>query len=146
MISLAAVHRHFVVGEQVVHAVSDASLSVAAGEFVALAGPSGSGKSTLLNLIGGLDRPSAGEITIDGRDLAQLSSDELARYRRETVGFVFQAFRLLTDLTALENAALPFVLSGRSHDEAEQRARPLLDAVGLAARMSHRPTQLSAGE
>jgi ABC-type lipoprotein export system ATPase subunit len=129
-----------------VDALADVSLVVGAHENVAVTGPSGSGKSTLLNLIGGVDRPSSGAIRVDGRDIGSLSSDDLAKYRRETIGFVFQTFRLLPDLTAIENVALPQVLAGGSEEAGETKARPLLDRVGLGNRLRHRPAQLSAGE
>ena len=127
-------------------ALADVSLVARAHESVAVTGPSGSGKSTLLNLIGGVDRPSSGAIRLDGRDIGGLSSDDLAKYRRETIGFVFQTFRLLPDLTAIENVALPHVLAGGSEEAGETKARPLLDRVGLGDRLRHRPAQLSAGE
>jgi len=129
-----------------VDALADVSLVVGANENVAVTGPSGSGKSTLLNLIGGIDRPSSGAIRVDGRDIGGLSSDDLAKYRRETIGFVFQTFRLLPDLTAIENVALPHVLAGGSEEAGATKARPLLDRVGLGDRLRHRPAQLSAGE
>ena len=134
------------VGVATVEALHGVDLELGATESLAVVGPSGSGKSTLLNLIGGLDRPSAGSVVVDGRDLAQLTSDELARYRRATVGFVFQQFRLLAHLTALENVALPRILGGDDRTSAEREARALLDRVGLAERLAHRPPQLSAGE
>jgi putative ABC transport system ATP-binding protein len=129
-----------------VDALADVTFAVAKGEHLAITGPSGSGKSTLLNIIGGVDRPTSGSISVEGRDLNELSSDQLAGYRRATVGFVFQAFRLLPHLTAIENASLPCVLAGGSEDEGETRARPLLERVGLGHRLHHKPTQLSAGE
>lgn len=146
LIQLAHVSRSFAVGERTIDAVKDVTLAIAAGQHVALVGPSGSGKSTLLNLIGGLDRPSSGTIVIDGRDISGLSATALAAYRRTTIGFVFQTFRLLRDLTALENAALPLVLAGRGHAAAENDVAPLLERVGLGRRFSHRPAQLSVGQ
>lgn len=138
--------KRYRIGNATVDALADVDLDVDAAEWVAIVGPSGSGKSTLLNLIGGLDRPTSGTISTGGRDLVALSSDELARYRRETVGFVFQAFRLLTHLTATENVALPLILAGADRITAEARAVGLLERVGLADRAAHRPPQLSAGE
>jgi putative ABC transport system ATP-binding protein len=146
LIQLAHVSRSFAVGERTIDAVKDVTLAIAAGQHVALVGPSGSGKSTLLNLIGGLDRPSSGTLVVDGRDISQLSPSMLAAYRRTTIGFVFQTFRLLRDLTALENAALPLVLAGRGHAAAESDVAPLLERVGLGRRFSHRPAQLSVGQ
>lgn len=138
--------KRYRIGSAAVDALADVDLDVGDGEWLAVVGPSGSGKSTLLNLIGGLDRPTSGTLAVDGRDIAALSSDELARYRRETVGFIFQAFRLLAHLTATENVALPLILAGADHAMAESRAVGLLERVGLADRAAHRPPQLSAGE
>jgi len=119
-------------------------LAVAPGEFVAILGPSGSGKSTLLGLAAGLDRPTEGEVRIGGRPIQALSEDELARLRRGRIGFVFQSFQLLPNLTALENVLLPLELAGRAEPLA--RARALLAEVGLAEREHHYPVQLSGGE
>jgi len=120
------------------------SLDIAAGETVALVGPSGSGKSSLLMLLGGIERPSAGRVLIDGQDLAALDEDGLARLRRRHIGIVFQAFHLIPTMTALENVAVPLELQGRN--DAFARAKEELDAVGLAARLEHYPSQLSGGE
>jgi putative ABC transport system ATP-binding protein len=122
------------------------TLSIAAGEYVAVMGPSGSGKSTLLSVVGGLDRPTAGSYRFEGREVATLPDDELSRLRRERIGFVFQSFHLVPRMTALENVALPLVLAGVLPAERVARAREALDAVGLAARSDHRPDQLSGGE
>ena len=121
-------------------------LELAPGEVAAVVGPSGSGKSTLLHLLGGLDRPDAGEIEIGGRRLDRLSPRELAGYRNRTVGFVFQFSQLLADFTALENVALPGRIAGLAAGELERRAAALLDEVGLADRTGHFPGQLSGGE
>jgi putative ABC transport system ATP-binding protein len=118
--------------------------SIAPGEFVAVLGPSGSGKSTLLALMAGLDRPSEGEVLLDGRPIQNLSEDDLALLRRRAIGFVFQSFQLLGNLTALENVLLPLELAGAS--DARARANHLLDAVGLSERGHHYPSQLSGGE
>lgn len=138
--------KRYSVAATTVDALAGVDLDVSEGEWVAVQGPSGSGKSTLLNLIGGLDRPTSGSIAVAGRDLADLDSAELARHRRETVGFVFQAFRLLAHLTSRENVAMPLLLAGRSRADAAHRADELLERVGLAARSAHRPPQLSGGE
>src|SRR5579863_5892926 len=114
--------------------------------MVSIVGPSGSGKSTLLNLIGGLDRPTEGEIEIDGAALSQLSDDELTRVRRDKIGFIFQFFNLLPTLSCLENVALPLHLRGWPCKKVEERARELLDTVKLGARMEHLPDELSGGE
>jgi putative ABC transport system ATP-binding protein len=126
--------------------LSDVSLQIAAGEFVAVGGPSGSGKSTLLGLIAGLDRPTSGSIRIAGREISTLSEDELARLRRHTIGIVFQSYQLIATLTAFENVMLPHQLAGGTQREGEERANSLLDQVGLAARSDHYPRQLSGGE
>jgi putative ABC transport system ATP-binding protein len=120
------------------------TLEVAAGQIVAVTGPSGSGKSTLLGLIAGLDRPTAGSIALDGVDITRLSEDDLARLRRDRIGFVFQAYHLIPTLTALENVAVPLELASRL--DALPRARACLEAVGLGERTHHYPAQLSGGE
>jgi putative ABC transport system ATP-binding protein len=127
-------------------AVNSVDLEVARGEALAIMGPSGCGKSTLLHLIGGLDRPSAGELWLAGRRIDRLSERELARLRRHEVGFVFQAYHLMDELTAQENVELPALLAGRSPGEARRRARQLLDQVGLAERADHLPSALSGGQ
>jgi putative ABC transport system ATP-binding protein len=129
-----------------VNAVAGVSLSIAAGEMVAMVGPSGSGKSTLLNLLGALDRPDSGEITIAGVDLSKLDDKGRTRLRREKVGLIFQFFNLLPLLTARENVALPLLLAGVSTKDAEHRADELLQMVGLGARRGHTPEELSGGE
>ena len=138
--------RRYANGGATVDALAGIDLDIAAGERVAIVGASSSGKTTLLNLIGGLDRPTSGTLLVGGRDLAALSSDALAAHRSARVGFVFQAFRLLSHLTLVENVALPAVLSGTTREHAEARARELLAQVGLAARARHRPGDASAGE
>ncbi len=129
-----------------VRAVNSVDLEVARGEALAIMGPSGCGKSTLLHLVGGLDRPSAGELWLAGRRIDRLSERELARLRRHEVGFVFQAYHLMDELTAQENVELPALLAGRSPGEARRRARQLLDQVGLAERADHLPSALSGGQ
>jgi ABC-type lipoprotein export system ATPase subunit len=129
-----------------VHAVDEVDLTVAPGETVAIMGPSGCGKSTLLYLLGGLDRPTAGEIWLDGQDITRMSERALARLRREAVGFVFQAFHLMDELTAVENVELPALLAGRSPRTARKRAEELLERVGLANRARFLPTALSGGQ
>jgi putative ABC transport system ATP-binding protein len=129
-----------------VRAVDGVDLEVAQGETVAIMGPSGCGKSTLLYLLGGLDRASGGEIWLDGQDLTQMSERALARLRRDAIGFVFQAFQLMDELTAVENVELPALLAGRSPRAARKRALDLLEQVGLADRAKFLPTQLSGGQ
>jgi putative ABC transport system ATP-binding protein len=133
-------------GEALVRAVDGVSLDVAAGETVAVMGPSGCGKSTLLHLLGGLDRPTGGEIWLAGQNLGQLGERGLARLRRDAVGFVFQAFHLMDELTAVENVELPALLAGHSARAARRRAAGLLERVGLADRAAFLPTALSGGQ
>jgi ABC-type lipoprotein export system ATPase subunit len=132
--------------ESLVRAVDDVDLEVAPRETVAIMGPSGCGKSTLLHLLGGLDRPSAGEVWLNGTRIDQLSERGLANVRRRQVGFVFQAFHLMDELTATENVELPALLAGRSPRQARTRAVELLDEVGLADRAGHLPSALSGGQ
>jgi putative ABC transport system ATP-binding protein len=126
--------------------VRNANLKLLQGDLAALLGPSGSGKSTLLGIMAGLEAPSRGRVCVDGRDLADMSEDELALFRREKVGFVFQAFHLISTLSALENVAFPLYPVDMSSTERTGRARTLLDQVGLGHRWKHRPAQLSGGE
>ena len=138
--------REYRMGETLIRAVNGISLQIGSGEFVALLGASGSGKSTLLNLIAGLDRPTSGSMTVNGRDVGQMSAEELARYRRFTVGMVFQAFNLIPSMTLLENVELPMRFAEVDRAERAVRAREALDRVGLSARVTHRPVELSGGE
>ncbi len=138
--------REYRMGETLIRAVNGISLHIESGEFVALLGASGSGKSTLLNLIAGLDRPTSGSMTVNGRDVAQMSAEELARYRRFTVGMVFQAFNLIPSMTLLENVELPMRFAEVDRTERAVRAREALERVGLSARVTHRPVELSGGE
>jgi putative ABC transport system ATP-binding protein len=138
--------RRYKMGDAFVDALRGVDLVISHGEFVALVGPSGSGKSTVLNLVGGLDRPTSGQVWIDDVELSATDERTLTRHRREHVGFVFQTFNLLPRLTAEENVALPLMFSGVPHKERLERARALLERVGLGHRLTHRPTQLSGGE
>ncbi len=140
------VYRHYRMGEAEIRAVDGVSLEVPTGEFVALLGTSGSGKSTLLNLIAGLDRPTTGSIVVHGRDLAKMSSQELAEYRRHTTGMVFQAFNLIPSMTLQQNVDLPLRFAEVERREREQRVRDALERVGLGSRSGHRPSELSGGE
>src|ERR1700676_4566686 len=140
------VSRHYKMGEALIRAVDQISLDVRPGEFLALLGTSGSGKSTLLNLIAGLDRPSSGAIFAQGRDLATMSSEELASHRNRTIGIVFQSFQLLPRMTLEENVELPLRLAEVPRGERPERVRESLARVGLGARVKHRPTELSGGE
>ena len=131
---------------QVVHALADIDLDILKGEYLSVMGPSGSGKSTLFNMIGALDRPTSGEVSISGVDLAGLASLQLAYFRNNYIGYVFQSFNLLPSLTALRNVALPVLFRGVSHAEAEARAADVLSQVGLGERLHHRPDELSGGQ
>ena len=145
-LQLDRVSRHYALGASTIRAVDDVSFSVRTGEFVALLGSSGSGKSTLLNLMAGLDRPTSGAIRADGRNLAELSSLELARYRRNTIGMVFQSFNLLPRMTLEENVELPLRLAEIDRAERATRVAEALERVGLEKRTAHRPSELSGGE
>src|SRR6266581_4786294 len=145
-IQLDHVARCYTLGGSTIRAVDDVSVSVAPGEFLALLGSSGSGKSTLLNLIAGLDRPSSGAVVAHGQYLSKMSSLELARYRRQTVGMVFQSFNLLPRMTLEENVELPLRLAEVDRSERAARVREALERVGLEKRIGHRPSELSGGE
>jgi putative ABC transport system ATP-binding protein len=133
-------------GKRKVTALEGIDLWIAKGEMASLVGPSGSGKSTMLNLIGGLDRPTQGEVELDGQALSKLSDDELTRVRRDKIGFIFQFFNLLPTLSCLENVSLPLHLRGWPRKKVEERARELLDMVKLGTRVDHLPDELSGGE
>jgi len=141
-----AVQRWYVMGEATVRAVDGVSLRIDVGEFVALLGSSGSGKSSLLNLIAGLDHATAGEIVVHGRDLAKMSREDLARYRRNDVGVVFQAFHLCAWRTVAQNVHLPLGFTEVAKSEREARVREALERVGLCHRTDHRPAEISGGE
>jgi putative ABC transport system ATP-binding protein len=146
MIELRSVSRHFQVGEQLVRALDDVSLTFDAGEYVSIMGPSGSGKSTLLNVLGLLDRPTAGAYVLDGRDTTGLGDDELAGLRSHKIGFVFQSFHLVPRMTARENVELPMVLASVPSPERQRRVDKVLADLGLTDRAHHRPDQLSGGQ
>ncbi len=146
IVVLRNVCRHYRMGQAVVKALDGVCLEVRGGEFVAVVGSSGSGKSTLLNLIAGIDRPTAGQVIVAGHDLGGLSERALAEHRKRTVGMVFQAFNLIPALTAAENVALPLVFAGVHPAARKKQARELLSALGLGARLDHRPGELSGGE
>ena len=146
MIQLRGIERVFVVGGEEVHALRAVDLEIRQGEYLSIMGPSGSGKSTLLNVVGLLDRPSAGSYALDERDVTGLNDDELARVRREKIGFVFQFFHLVPRLSAAQNIALPMVLAGVPPGERAARLEQLLGEYGLEDRAHHRPDQLSGGQ
>jgi putative ABC transport system ATP-binding protein len=141
-----AVKKQYQMGEVTVDALAGIDFSVERGEFVAVMGPSGSGKSTLLHLLGGLDWPSGGEVTLAGKALSDLSDDEITLLRRRGVGFIFQFYNLLPTLTAEENVALPLLIDGKRIEDYRAKIDQLLDLVGLAERRGHKPDQLSGGQ
>jgi putative ABC transport system ATP-binding protein len=146
IIRLEQISKVYGSGNTAVHALTDVNLTVEAGEYCAIMGPSGSGKSTAMNVIGCLDRPTSGRYYLDGVDVANLSDTELAHVRNHKLGFVFQQFHLLPQLTAMENVMLPMVYAGVSANERKERAAEALTRVGLANRLNNKPTQLSGGQ
>ena len=143
---LRDVHKVFSRGARQVAALDGLSLDIAEGESLAIMGPSGSGKSTLLSILGCLDRPSSGEYLLDGTPVQALTDETLSRVRNERIGFVFQAFHLIPQLTVVENVATPLLYRGRGEAESSRRARAALERVGLLSRAEHRPAELSGGE
>jgi len=143
---LRGICRDYLVGDQVVHALDHVDLDIDSGEYISIMGPSGSGKSTLLNILGLLDRPTAGEYILEGENVSDLDDNELAHQRQQRIGFIFQSFHLVPRLSALENVELPLVLAGAAPRERRDRAREVLDSIGLGPRIHHRPDQLSGGE
>jgi putative ABC transport system ATP-binding protein len=139
-------HRHYAMGESLIRAVDGVSIEVYAGQFIALLGSSGSGKSSILNLLAGLDRPTSGSVTVQDKNLAQLSREDLAKYRRHSVGMVFQSFNLISSMTILENVELPLRFAEVDRQQRAQQSHQALERVGLGLRMHHRPSELSGGE
>jgi putative ABC transport system ATP-binding protein len=139
-------HKEYLLGQHSLEVLRGVDLTIRRGEFIAVMGPSGSGKSTLLNVLGGLDRPSSGKITVEGQEITALDQDALCRYRRERVGFIFQSFQLLATMSARDNVAFPMVFTGVARAERNARADKLLAEVGLAHRAHHKPSELSGGE
>ncbi len=146
LIELKSVGKDYRTGDETLHALAGVDLTIKSGEFIAIIGPSGSGKSTLANIIGGLDKPDTGTVTVEGADLARASDRALSKYRNQHIGFVFQAFNLQPTYTALENVMLPLMLSGMGSRERKERAKQCLTDVGLGDRMKHKPTELSGGQ
>lgn len=146
IVSLRDVRRDYALGAERVHALQGVTIDVLAGDYVAIVGPSGCGKSTLLNLIGVIDQPTSGSVTIDGRSVESMSDREATKFRLHNIGFVFQRFYLLPILSAAENVALPMAEAGVPKEERAARARELLQYVGLEKRIQHRPSEMSGGE
>jgi lipoprotein-releasing system ATP-binding protein len=146
LIAIEGLSKVYLTGGRPLPVLQGVSLEIAAGEMVALTGPSGAGKSTFLHLVGALDSPTSGRILFEGTDLASLDEDDLARFRNESVGFVFQSHHLLPEFTALENAMMPGLVRRLSRGESRRRAEESLDRVGLSSRVGHRPGELSGGE
>jgi putative ABC transport system ATP-binding protein len=146
LIRIHDLRRDFLMGQETVHALDGVSLTVEAGEFLGVMGPSGSGKSTLLYLLGGLDRPTAGHIWVRDQDITTLDENGLAAYRRREVGFVFQTFNLISTMATLENTEFPMLFARVPPTQRRERARHLLELIGLADRMGHKPTELSGGQ
>ena len=146
VIAMSGITKVYDTGKVRVEALKGVDLHIGAGEFVAIVGPSGSGKSTLMNLVGCLDTPSGGTYLLRDKEVAGLDKNELAKIRNERVGFVFQNFNLLPQITAFENVEMPLMFGGVAKKERKERARNLLEKVGLADRMEHRPTELSGGQ
>lgn len=146
VIHIKNIIRNFQLGSETVYVLKGINLDIEHGDYVAIMGPSGSGKSTLMNLLGCLDTPTDGTYVLNGKDVSQLSDDQLAEIRNKEIGFVFQTFNLLPRTTALDNVALPMIYAGASKQERTERAKQVLTDVGLADRMDHRPNELSGGQ
>jgi putative ABC transport system ATP-binding protein len=146
LIKIESVCRDYESGESAVHALVDAQLDVAVGEYISILGPSGSGKSTLMHILGCLDRPTRGRYLLEGQDVSSLDVNAMARLRNDTIGFVFQRFHLLPRSTALENVAMPMRFARMPKAERQRRAAELLERVGLTGRLEHRPAELSGGQ
>jgi len=140
------VHRHYRLGDEIVHALDGVTVDVYEAEFLSIMGPSGSGKSTLFNMIGGLDVPTSGRIFMNGKDVSKLSERQLAYLRCNSIGYIFQTFNLIPVMSALENVSLPLIFAGMSIKAAEQRAAEVLARVGLGDRLDHHPFELSGGQ
>ena len=146
VITIRNIIRDFQLGHETVHVLKGIDLDIERGDYVAIMGPSGSGKSTLMNLLGCLDTPTGGTYVLNGKDVSQMSDDDLAEIRNKEIGFVFQTFNLLPRTTALDNVALPMIYAGASKKDRTERAKKVLTDVGLADRMDHQPNQLSGGQ
>lgn len=146
IIRISGITRNFPLGQETVYVLKGIDLIINKGEYVALMGPSGSGKSTLMNILGCLDTPTSGQYVLNGKDVSQMSDNELAEVRNKEIGFVFQTFNLMPRTTALDNVALPLVYAGKNKADRDTRAEEVLTQVGLDDRMDHKPNQLSGGQ
>ena len=146
IVQARGVEKHYGMGESLVKALNGIDLDIYAGEYLSIMGPSGSGKSTFFNMVGGLDLPTVGKVTIDGYDLKQLSQSQLAWLRCNRIGYIFQSFNLITVMTALENVTLPMLLKGLTEEEANEQGMEILKKVGLDHRWDHKPGELSGGQ
>ena len=146
MINIKNISKIYNIGSEKLTVLDDVSLNIEKGEFVAIVGASGSGKSTLMNMIGGLDRPSRGEVIIEGEDISKFKDKKMSKFRNEKIGFVFQSFNLESTLTALENVMMPLMIAGVSDKEMKGKAKSVLEALGMGDRMKHKPTELSGGQ
>lgn len=146
MISVRQLHKTYHRGEEAIHAVRGIDLEIEKGEFIVILGPSGGGKSTLLNMLGGIDRPTSGAVTINGFELEKANEEALTLFRRDHVGFIFQFYNLISALNAVENVSLPLMARGMAYKQARQRAAEILHRVGLEQRLEHLPAELSGGE
>ena len=146
MISVRQLHKTYHRGEEAIHALRGIDLEIEKGEFIVILGPSGGGKSTLLNMLGGIDRPTSGAVTINGFELEKANEEALTLFRRDHVGFIFQFYNLISALNAVENASLPLMARGLPYKQARQRAAEILHRVGLEQRLEHLPAELSGGE
>jgi len=146
LIELKDITKTYILGSEPVHALKGVSLSIEEGEYVAIMGTSGSGKSTMMHILGCLDRPTTGQYLLDNREVQNLSEDDLAIVRNQAIGFIFQQFNLLPQMSALQNVVLPLTYAGRAKADRLQRGQEVLSRVGLQDRMGHRPTQLSGGQ
>ncbi|MDK2945784.1 ABC transporter ATP-binding protein [Geotoga petraea] len=146
VMTLKNIRKTYHMGKIDVHALKDISFEVEKGDFTIIIGPSGSGKSTLLQILGGLDRPTSGDVIIERENISNMKDQELAIVRNKKIGFVFQKFNLLSNMTALENVALPMVYAGVGLSERKEKAKELLDLVGLGNRVTHKPNELSGGQ
>ncbi len=146
IVAVDRVTRRYAVGDEELWALKGITIDIYAGEYLSIMGPSGSGKSTLFNMVGGLDMPTTGDVSVQGVKIQQLSRNEQARLRNRCIGYIFQSYNLIPVMTALQNVALPMLLGGKSLDSSSKKAAELLDAVGLGQRLDHRPEQLSGGQ